>query len=256
MDLVTVATLCALHGSPLLTPCPVPSQHTAQAAPSPALSHVDLTPWRAEIAAAAQRFGVPKSWIGAVIAAESGGHTSWHGAPIVSSAGAMGLMQLMPKTYRAMRGRYGLGADPFDPQDNILAGTAYLRRLYQRYGYPDLFAAYHAGPGRLEAWLDGRKALPASTRAYLERLVPGSDLAFETDSRDRAFDPGTSRGKGQKTASQDQTGGLFFMRGSASDARNSTAEAADPRHESGHNSASSARVSPRAVFVPLSHPQR
>ncbi len=180
MDLVTFTTLCALHGSPLLTPCPATSQPSAVAAPLPALSQVDLTPWRARDRAASQRFAIPEAWIGAVIAAESGGHTIWHGAPIVSSAGAMGLMQLMPKTYRAMRDRYGLGPDPFDPQDNILAGTAYLRSLYQRYGYPDLFAAYQAGPKRLEAWLDRRKPLPASTQFYLQRLVPGSDLAFKT----------------------------------------------------------------------------
>ena len=218
MDLVTFATLCALHGSPLLMPCPVSSRNTAQAAPSPALSHVDLTPWRAEIAAAAQRFHLPKPWIGAVIAAESGGHTFWHGAPIVSSAGAMGLMQLMPKTYRAMQGRYGLGADPFDPPDNILAGTAYLRALYERYGYPDLFAAYHAGPKRLEAWLDDRKPLPRSTRTYLQRVVPGSDLTFETGDQNHVAAAGEISAKTTNPVAKRVSGGLFFMRASASQA--------------------------------------
>ena len=46
----------------------------------------------------------------------------------------MGLMQIMPKTWAELRARYGLGADPFDPRDNILAGAAYIRELHDRYG--------------------------------------------------------------------------------------------------------------------------
>jgi soluble lytic murein transglycosylase-like protein len=44
-----------------------------------------------------------------------------------SERGAMGLMQIMPKTWTELRARHGLGADPYDPHDNILAGTAYIR---------------------------------------------------------------------------------------------------------------------------------
>jgi soluble lytic murein transglycosylase-like protein len=47
-----------------------------------------------------------------------------------------------------MRGRLGLGTNPHDPRDNILAGTLYLRLMYDRFGYPGLFGAYNAGPGR------------------------------------------------------------------------------------------------------------
>jgi len=90
----------------------------------------------------------------------------------------MGLMQIMPETWAELRLRYDLGNNPYDPHDNILAGTAYLRELRDRYGAPGLLAAYNAGPARYEEHLAGRP-LPAETQAYLQKLVPviGSDIA-------------------------------------------------------------------------------
>lgn len=119
------------------------------------------------IAEAAQRFGIPEVWIERVIRAESGGRTVLRGRPIVSRAGAMGLMQLMPGTWAEMRAALRLGPDPHAPRDNILAGTYYLRLLHDRFGYPGLFAAYNAGPARYAAYLAGRSRLPAETRNYL-----------------------------------------------------------------------------------------
>lgn len=116
------------------------------------------------IARAAQRFAIPDTLIRAVIAVESGGQVF-----AVSPKGAMGLMQLMPGTWGELRLRYALGSDPFDPCDNIFAGTAYLRELLDRYGDPGFLAAYNAGPGRYEAWLRGRP-LPSETIAYVARL--------------------------------------------------------------------------------------
>lgn len=255
MDLVTVTTLCALHGSPLLTPCPATLQLARYPAPPPVHRHVDLTPWQTEIKVASQRFAVPRAWIGAVIAAESGGRTTWQGAPIVSAAGAMGLMQLMPRTYRSVRERYGLGADPFDPTDNILAGTAYLRTLYDRYGYPDLFAAYQAGPKRLEAWLEGNKPLPVSTRAYLERLIPGSALAFESDNATGGSATQKTPDAAQNSLAKHAGGALFFVRISAALLPNSTRSSARLSPVSRRVFRSSARRSPRALFVPLTPPQ-
>ena len=81
--------------------------------------------------------------------AESAGRTTLHGQPITSSAGAMGLMQVMPRTYSDLRKQLGLGADPYAPADNITAGAAYLQQMYRRYGYPGMFAAYNAGPGNI-----------------------------------------------------------------------------------------------------------
>jgi hypothetical protein len=83
----------------------------------------------------------------------------------------MGLMQIMPETWADLRLRYALGNDPYDPHDNILAGTAYLRELRDRYGSPGFLAAYNAGPARYEEHLGGRP-LPAETQAYLQTLVP------------------------------------------------------------------------------------
>lgn len=127
--------------------------------------------WRPFVTEASQRFGVPMAWIERVMQAESGGRTMLGGRPIVSPAGAVGLMQLMPGTWAEMRAALGLGGDPFDPRDNILAGTAYLRRMYDRFGYPGLFAAYNAGPGRYAAYLAGRQPLPNETVRYMATLT-------------------------------------------------------------------------------------
>jgi soluble lytic murein transglycosylase-like protein len=129
-----------------------------------------LDRWRVEIAEASARFGVPVAWIERVMRAESGGQTMLGGRPITSHAGAMGLMQLMPATWTAMRAAHGLGGNPHDPRDNILAGTAYLRAMHDRFGYPGLFAAYNAGPGRYAAHLASGRALPTETRAYLAQV--------------------------------------------------------------------------------------
>lgn len=117
------------------------------------------------ITRASVRFAIPEALIRAVIAVES----NWQ-VFAVSPKGAMGLMQLMPGTWGELRQRYALGPDPFDPCDNILAGTAYLRQLLDRYGDPGFLAAYNAGPGRYEAYLRGVKPLPTETLAYVGKL--------------------------------------------------------------------------------------
>ena len=122
-------------------------------------------PYGDHIAEASRRFGVPIAWIRAVMRAESAGDPR-----ALSPKGAMGLMQIMPETWRDLRARYGLGADPFDPHDNILAGAAYLRELHDRYGSPGFLAAYNAGPGRYERHLATGRPLPDETRAYVAKL--------------------------------------------------------------------------------------
>lgn len=127
--------------------------------------------WSNQIAEASSRFGIPGSWIKRVIRAESGGYLMLNGRPIRSSAGAQGLMQLMPSAWQDMRLAYGLGFDPYDPRDNILAGTAYLRAMYDRFGYPGLFAAYNAGPARYAEHLATGKPLPSETVTYLAAIT-------------------------------------------------------------------------------------
>ncbi|MCB4767687.1 lytic transglycosylase domain-containing protein [Ancylobacter sp. Lp-2] len=125
-----------------------------------------VTSYAAFIDEAAQRFELPANWIRAVLRAESGADPR-----AVSPAGAMGLMQIMPATWDELRVHYGLGADPFDPRNNILAGAAYLRQLHDRYGsIRAMLAAYNAGPARYEASLAG-KPLPPETHTYIAALA-------------------------------------------------------------------------------------
>jgi Transglycosylase SLT domain len=138
----------------------------------PAAANVALDPVSAAVAEASQRFGVPERWIRAVMRVESAGRVD-----AVSRAGAMGLMQVMPGTYAELRARYRLGADPFAIRDNVMAGTAYLREMFDRYGATGMLAAYNAGPGRWEAYRAGVRPLPAETVGYLARLRPMLDIA-------------------------------------------------------------------------------
>ncbi|MEO5322873.1 transglycosylase SLT domain-containing protein [Mesorhizobium sp. CC13] len=128
----------------------------------------DANPHAAHIATASRRFGIPAAWIVAVMRAESAGDVR-----AVSSAGAMGLMQVMPETWAELRARYRLGRDPYDPHDNIFAGTAYLREMWDRYGnVAAMLAAYNAGPSRYDEHRATGRPLPAETRAYVASLAP------------------------------------------------------------------------------------
>lgn len=130
-------------------------------------------PWGPYVREAARRFGVPENWVRAVMQQESGGQqTGADSAPITSNAGAMGLMQVMPVTYAGLRQRYRLGADPYEPRSNILAGTAYLREMHDRFGAPAFLAAYNAGPDRVAAYLAGSTMLPDETVNYVAAIGP------------------------------------------------------------------------------------
>jgi hypothetical protein len=136
-------------------------------------------PYAAYIAEASMHFRIPAAWIRAVMRMESAGVKR-----AVSPKGAMGLMQIMPDTWDELRARYRLGKDPYDPRDNILAGTAYLRELHDRYGSPGFLAAYNAGPKRYEDYLSGKRSLPPETRAYIAALLP---FVSDGDRSDRAI---------------------------------------------------------------------
>jgi soluble lytic murein transglycosylase-like protein len=148
---------------------------TARSINAPADSIADF------IAEASQRFGIPASWIRAVMQVESAGDVR-----ALSPAGAMGLMQIMPETWATLQPRYGLGADPYDARDNILAGAAYLRELHDRYGSSGFLAAYNAGPARYEDHLATGRPLPAETQAYLAVVAPllGDGWAVQSVLRD------------------------------------------------------------------------
>ena len=124
-------------------------------------------PWGPYVRDAAHRFGLPEQWIREVMRQESGGDEQ-----AMSSSGAMGLMQLMPGTYDDLQQRYGLGPDPFEPHDNVLAGSAYLRAMYDRFGAPGFLAAYNAGPARVDNYLSGGSPLPDETVNYVAAIAP------------------------------------------------------------------------------------
>lgn len=135
--------------------------------------------WEPLILQASRKFKIPAEWIRAVMRQESGGRTMLaENLPIVSAVGATGVMQVMPGTYSEMAAQYGLGADPYNPRDNIFAGTAYLKWLHGKYGYPAMFAAYNDGPGNVEDDLHGGRPLPAETRGYIAAI--GKSLGDKT----------------------------------------------------------------------------
>jgi len=152
----------------VLAGCALAAPAAAQGLAAPAAT---APPQAASIAAliteAAQRFRLPQAWIVAVMRAESAFNPR-----ATSPKGAMGLMQLMPDTWAAMRAELRLGNDPYDPHDNILAGAGYLRGLYDRFGAGGFLAAYNAGPGRYLDYVVGGRALAPETRRYVAVLAP------------------------------------------------------------------------------------
>jgi len=105
-----------------------------------------------------------------------------------SSAGALGVMQLMPKTAKS------LGVDPLNPEENIRGGVTYLKQMYDKYNDPTLaLAAYNAGPGRLDKALksgQGIAGLPRETQNYIvaNRMASGGEVKhFDTGGLNKPF---------------------------------------------------------------------
>ena len=214
MDAVTVAaTVALLLGEPSAGP--------SQAFAPPEIEAVKPDPvarWNAAIAEAARRFTLPEAWIRAVMATESAGIPS-----AVSPKGAMGLMQLMPETYREMHAEYDLGDDPFNPRDNVMAGAAFLKAMYDRFGAPAFLAAYNAGPQAMQEALSGIRPLPDESRTFMAKVGAMLDL------------PGSEAGGANAVAmTAAMPNGLFFSAGSGR-----------PRQ--------GAEQSWRQIFAPLGH---
>ena len=191
-DPTTLRLLSSVAAIALLSACASKTQFSAQQESSTYLSRAGRSytppgpssdPWGPYIQEASTKYDVPQRWIREVMHQESGGHLYGRGGNLITSgAGAMGLMQVMPGTYDELRARYAeLGDDPFDPHNNILAGTAYIREMYDIYGAPGFLAAYNAGPGRLDDYLTRSRTLPAETRRYV--AIIGSRLGSDVPNR-------------------------------------------------------------------------
>lgn len=147
----------------------------------PPLAHADCPSLDAEqidnlITAAAKRYSVPNRLIRAVMRQESAFHPC-----AVSVKGAQGLMQLMPATAFQLR-----VADPFDPVQNVMGGTAYLKQLLNRYR-GDLrltLVAYNAGANRADQLIPAE--YPVETQGYL------ANIFAELETPDTAADSGSS----------------------------------------------------------------
>ena len=190
--LLVIRLLGSVAAVALLSACASKTQFSAQQESSTYLSRAGRSytppgpaddPWGPYIREASAKYDVPQRWIREVMHQESGGHLYGRGGNLITSgAGAMGLMQVMPGTYDELRARYAeLGDDPFDPHNNILAGTAYIREMYDIYGAPGFLAAYNAGPGRLDDYLTRSRTLPAETRRYV--AIIGARLGGDVPNR-------------------------------------------------------------------------
>jgi cell division septation protein DedD len=217
--LATLALLaaCSSHPGPKQTVQQETAKYIARARGGYLPPGPPEDPWGPYIREASAKFDVPDGWIRALMRVESGGKEYLNGQLITSGAGAMGLMQVMPGTYDELRERYRLGDDPFDPRDNIMAGVAYMREMYDMYGSPGFLAAYNAGPGRLDDYLSNNRPLPDETRRYVAMIGPnllGSFPRSRSPAEQYAMNavpinipPGTRYGRAVQLASANGGGG-------------------------------------------------
>jgi hypothetical protein len=141
----------------------------------------------------AQRLGIDPNLAVHVLYKETGNLTNPETAR--SKSGAIGVMQLMPKTAK------GLGVDPLNPEENIRGGVTYLKQMYDKYQDPTLaLAAYNAGPGRVDKALksgQGISALPRETQNYVvaSRMASGGEVQhFEDGGQPRVGRAGQATG--------------------------------------------------------------
>lgn len=132
--------------------------------------------FESEINTAHEKYGVPKHVILAVIKTESD-----FDPDAESSAGAKGLMQLMPETFTDMTGIENVDGYITDPKYNIDAGVHYLAYLYAKYGNWDtVYAAYNAGLGNVDKWLGDKDTLDEipfpETRAYVRKVSSAAKI--------------------------------------------------------------------------------
>ncbi|MEJ0024945.1 MAG: lytic transglycosylase domain-containing protein [Rhizomicrobium sp.] len=244
-----------MAGIVLLAACVLCSEPAAAAPPLSVVQAdqpLSPSPWQTFVDQAARQFGIPDAWIRGVMQAESGGRTVLRGKPITSVKGAMGLMQIMPETYRALRAQYGLGDNAYDPRDNIFAGAAYLRQMYERFGYPSLFAAYNAGPRRLDDFLLRGQPLPRETLRYVQSIVPGAEVALSTEPGATPSLPLQNPSPAVPQPPTVSLNALFFLRADTISGSSPPAQATPSPSQTNDHGGGFAAPNSAGLFVPLS----
>lgn len=133
---------------------------------------LDVVPerYRAAIAAAEDRNGIPEGMLARLLWQESRFRDDVIDGRLASPAGALGIAQFMPATAADM------GIDPLDALASIDAAARYLGQLWRRFGnWPDTLAAYNWGQGNVAR--RGRNAAPVETRSYVASIL--GDLGIE-----------------------------------------------------------------------------
>ncbi|HRQ82687.1 MAG TPA: transglycosylase SLT domain-containing protein, partial [Azospirillaceae bacterium] len=138
--------------------------------------------WDDPISRLAAQYGVPADFVRRIMQQESGGRSD-----LVSSAGAVGAMQVLPRTFSEVAKRYGIAGTVNDPAANLEAGVAYLSEQLRAFGSQDL-AAYNAGPGRVRQYLDAARPLPTETRNYMSAVAGGAGVTPGAGLRQAADD--------------------------------------------------------------------
>lgn len=130
---------------------------------------VDLSPY---YDAAGARFGLSPAFVRAYAQAESQANPNAVGPLTRHGWRAQGAMQMAPATYAEMAKKHGLGGDPKNPADNVMAGAAYLRQLIDEFGPESetVALAWNAGPGYARQYLAGKKGMPQQTRELYGRI--------------------------------------------------------------------------------------
>jgi hypothetical protein len=128
----------------------------------------------------------PPSLVTSLVNAESSGNMyGSSGAPLTSSAGAIGLFQLEPATAA------GLNVDPTSVSGNIQGGLTYLQQLYNQFGnWPDALAAYNEGPGALQTQLNA--GVTPTSAGYASGILAAAGISDSSSLPSDSSDSGTS----------------------------------------------------------------
>lgn len=135
--------------------------------PALALCMIFPNKYAEEIAEAADEFGLSRALVKSVVWAESG-----FDSKATSHKGAKGLMQLMPKTFKACCSALGItGADIYDVETSLRCGCYYLSLMLDKFDGDETAAlmAYNAGENNARRFLDGEEVFP-ETQSYIRKV--------------------------------------------------------------------------------------